>query len=152
MLRLPLDVMALIVAQLRAMPQKFNNLWKIIKHNGGVLESLKELHRNDEIKHGQLVGEDKFGNRYYENNDYFYLRNRWVVFSHKFGYDYDASNICPEWHRWMHHGTDKPPSTHPPIVERWMTFDACENKTGTIDKYVPYSTTKPQIQSWTPPK
>ena len=114
--------------------------------------TLLELARNDEIKHGELVGEDKFGNKYYQNNDYMFLRNRWVVFSHEKGWDYDATNIPPEWHRWMHHGTDKPPSTHPRQWERWQTYDDPTNRTATPMKYVPYSTTEPKIEPWTPPK
>lgn len=28
--------------------------------------------RTDDLKFGELVGEDKYGNKYYENNMYFY--------------------------------------------------------------------------------
>lgn len=39
----------------------------------------------DEVKIGTLVGTDKYGNKYYENNRYFYGRNRWVEYSPKYG-------------------------------------------------------------------
>ena len=144
--------MSLITQQIKAMRQVAANIGKIVKHNGGVKGTFLEFVRNDEIKHGELMGEDKFGNKYYQNNDYMYLRNRWVVFNNKYGYDYDATNIPPEWHRWMHHGTDKPPSTHPREWQRWQTNDEPTTKTGTYQKYVPYSTTEPKIEPWTPPK
>ena len=28
--------------------------------------------RTDDLKEGDLIGEDKYGNKYYENNKYFY--------------------------------------------------------------------------------
>jgi len=135
-----------------AMRKSADNLRKIIKHHGGLKGTFLELWRNDEIKHGELVGEDKHGNKYYENNDYMYLRNRWIIPSPKYGFDVDATNIPPEWHRWMHHGTDKTPTSHPRQQERWQTDEDPTNKTGTHDKYIPYSTTEPKIEAWTPPK
>lgn len=144
--------MSLIIAQLKALRKVGDNIRKIVKHNGGIKGTYLALAREDEVKHGELVGEDEFGNKYYQNNDYMYLRNRWVSFSNSRGYDYDASHIPPEWHKWMHHGTDLPPSTHPRKFERWQTRDDPGNKTGTYEKYVAYSTTEPKIESWTPPK
>lgn len=37
----------------------------------GYLNVLSVL-RQDDVKLGTLVGEDKYGNKYYENNMYFY--------------------------------------------------------------------------------
>ncbi|OAD55913.1 putative NADH dehydrogenase [ubiquinone] 1 alpha subcomplex subunit 12 [Eufriesea mexicana] len=56
---------------------KIHNIWKIIRTNGGILKTLYNGYRIDALKHGTLVGEDKFGNKYYENNFYFFgkLRN-----------------------------------------------------------------------------
>lgn len=47
--------------------------------------------------------------------------------------------------------TDTPPSVEPPIQRSWMS-DHRENATGTSRRYVPYSTTRPKIEAWTPPK
>lgn len=44
-----------------------------------------------------MVGMDKFGNRYWENNKYTYPRNRWVDYNRAKFLDYDASQIPPEW-------------------------------------------------------
>ena len=39
----------------------------------------------------------------------------------------------------------------PPVKYRWM-IDHENNTTATKKAYVPYSTTKPKIESWTPGK
>lgn len=49
--------------------------------------------RQDELKDGRLVGEDQFGNKYYENPRYFYSRNRWVEYSDNFNMNYDGSQV-----------------------------------------------------------
>lgn len=53
------------------------------------------------------------GNKYYINHDYPVPRNRWVVFSEKtfeHTWDFDASDVPAEWHRWLHYMTDDPPT------------------------------------------
>ena len=57
----------------------------------------------DEVKDGKLVGEDKYGNKYYENPYYFYGRNRWVEYAPHFHLEYDGSQIPAEWFGWMHY-------------------------------------------------
>lgn len=37
----------------------------------------------DVTRVGTFVGEDKFGNKYYEDNSYFVPRNRWVEYPEK---------------------------------------------------------------------
>ncbi|KAL5663962.1 hypothetical protein ACJX0J_024070, partial [Zea mays] len=52
-----------------------------------------------------LVGVDKFGNKYYEKlHDTQYGRHRWVEYAEKGRYN--ASQVPPEWHGWLHHITD----------------------------------------------
>ncbi|RLN43131.1 putative NADH dehydrogenase [Panicum miliaceum] len=52
-----------------------------------------------------LVGVDKFGNKYYEKlHDTQYGRHRWVEYAEKDRYN--ASQVPPEWHGWLHHITD----------------------------------------------
>ena len=36
-------------------------------------------------------------------------RNRWVIYSDRFGYDYDASHVDPQWYGWLHYKTDTLP-------------------------------------------
>ncbi|TRY70462.1 hypothetical protein TCAL_17333 [Tigriopus californicus] len=52
---------------------KVGRLQAIIRHNGGLWNSLKTLYRTDDLKIGTLVGEDRYGNKYYENPTYFYV-------------------------------------------------------------------------------
>merc|ERR1711934_1107462 len=101
------------------------------------------------VEEGDLVGEDKYGNKYYENNKYFYGRNRWVIYNEKHNVEYDGSMIPAEWFGWMHYKTDTPPTVKPPIKYDWM-MEHEPNQSGTDQAYVPYSTTKPKIESWAP--
>ena len=128
---------------------KLATLGRIIQQNGGLRGSLYTIYRTDDLKDGNLVGTDKFGNKYYENARYFYGRDRWVVYNEKVGVDYDGSMIPAEWFGWMHHKTDYPPTEKPPVRYEWMK-EHDMNPSGTKNQYVPYSTTKPKVESWKP--
>ncbi|XP_026473701.1 NADH dehydrogenase [ubiquinone] 1 alpha subcomplex subunit 12 [Ctenocephalides felis] len=129
---------------------KVARLFRIVSANGGIRGSLAKLARTDDLKLGTLVGEDKYGNKYYENNEYFYGRNRWVDYAPHVGLNYDASQVCPEWFGWLHYKTDLPPTKDPARVHhKWMSNHS-ENLSGTDRQYVPYSTTVPKIQAWNP--
>ena len=52
-------------------------------------------------------------------------------------------------HRWLHSMTDNPPTVEPPENRKFL-IDHLENKSGTLDEYVPYSTTRPKIEQWQP--
>uniref|UniRef100_A0A069DW08 NADH dehydrogenase [ubiquinone] 1 alpha subcomplex subunit 12 n=1 Tax=Panstrongylus megistus TaxID=65343 RepID=A0A069DW08_9HEMI len=131
---------------------KLNNFFKIIRTNGGITGSLFKLFRQDELKMGTLVGEDKYGNKYYENNYYFYGRNRWVEYSDHVFLDYDGSQVPAEWFGWLHYKTDLLPHKDPSRPKYHWMADHEENKSGTNEQYVPYSTTRPKIQPWIPSK
>ena len=55
---------------------------------------------------GQKVGEDSFGNRYYETKD---GKRRWVIYAGTV----EALRVPPEWHGWLHHTFPKPPTVEP---------------------------------------
>ncbi|PNF37688.1 putative NADH dehydrogenase [ubiquinone] 1 alpha subcomplex subunit 12 [Cryptotermes secundus] len=131
---------------------KLNTLFKIIKTNGGITGTLFKLFRQDDVKLGTLVGEDKYGNKYYENNMYFYGRNRWVEYADKVYFDYDGSQVPAEWFGWLHYKTDLPPHKDPNRPKYPWMIDHTENLSGTEHAYMPYSTTTPKIQAWVPPK
>lgn len=59
---------------------KFQRLYRDIKNHGGLIPAIGKLRRFDEMKSGRLVGEDKYGNKYYENLYYFFGRSRWVEY------------------------------------------------------------------------
>lgn len=124
----------------------------IIKDNGGLRASLYKLYRMDELKSGKHVGTDKYGNKYFENERFFYGRNRWVEYAPKYGMDYDGSQIPAEWYGWMHYKTDYLPMNDPDRPKyKWMA-DHTENMSGFPGQYTPYSTTRPKIEAWQPKK
>ncbi len=77
-------------------------------------------------------------------------KSRWVVYNEKYGLDYDATQIDPEWHGWIHYTTDEPPTVKKPITYKWVDTAPEENLTATRGQYVPYSTVKPKVEAWVP--
>jgi NADH:ubiquinone oxidoreductase subunit len=67
--------------------------------------------------HGRLVGQDDSGNRYYEEKDGEAGRpkRRWVVYKGVA----DASKVPPDWHGWLHHTFEAPPTSAPFKVKPW---------------------------------
>ncbi|KAF2355768.1 NADH dehydrogenase [ubiquinone] 1 alpha subcomplex subunit 12 [Trinorchestia longiramus] len=131
---------------------KISKLFNLIKENGGVRQSLYKLYRQNDLKSGTLIGSDRLGNKYYENNYYFMGRNRWVIYSPSLGTDFDGSAVSPEWFGWLHYKTDTPPVKVPPVQYGFIDTTPSPNPTGTSQAYIPYSTTKPKIEAWVPPK
>lgn len=84
---------------------------------------------------GKTVGEDQFGNVYYEGGHHKdgYPR-RWVIYQN---YS-EASTIPPGWHGWMHHRTGTPPSEEVYQAAPWE-LSHLPNMTGTKDAYRPKS-------------
>ena len=68
---------------------------------------------------GALVGEDDAGNRYYRERrgrpGPGERERRWVVYEG----EVEASRVPPEWHRWLHHSTDEPPTEAPLRAQPW---------------------------------
>ena len=82
---------------------------------------------------GKKVGEDEFGNVYYEGGMSTYgLKRRWVIYK---GYA-DASSIPPGWHGWMHHRIDTPPTEQGYKPREWEKPHN-PNQTGTAYAYRP---------------
>lgn len=77
---------------------------------------------------GTRVGEDEFGNVYYEGRD----GRRWVQYN---GYA-EASAIPPGWHGWMHYRTDTPPTKESYAPREWQK-PHMPNPTGTPLAYFP---------------
>ncbi|MFN4289186.1 MAG: NADH:ubiquinone oxidoreductase subunit NDUFA12 [Brevundimonas sp.] len=92
--------------------------------NGATLGTLFTVGRR-----GRLVGQDEFGNRYYESRDatsYDGRRRRWVIYN---GYA-EASKVSADWYGWLHYTFDLPP-TEEPLVRRAWEKDHLPNLTGT---------------------
>ncbi|CAF2462198.1 unnamed protein product [Rotaria sp. Silwood2] len=129
---------------------KVRQWFMIMRHYGGIKNTILALYRYDDLKVGTCVGADKYGNHYYQNQRYFVGRSRWVKYADRVGLDYDASQIPPEWHRWLQYIADEPPTIKPLKRQAWM-IDNIENKSGTSQLYVPYTTVRSKIESWIPP-
>ena len=78
---------------------------------------------------GTRVGEDEYGNRYYQSRD---GKRRWVVYAGTV----EASRVPPDWHGWLHHTFEAPPTEEPFKVKPWEA-PYQPNLTGTSDAYRP---------------
>lgn len=88
------------------------------------------------LRHGELVGSDSFGNRYYRARKarLHGRERRWVVYGGSFSVDADASFVPPEWHGWLHHGYEAPLPVDP--AKSWIKPHQ-PNLTGTPQAYHP---------------
>ena len=78
---------------------------------------------------GIAVGEDAFGNRYYQNKGGV---RRWVIYAGTV----EASRVPPDWHGWLHHTYAKPPTEEPLMRKTWEA-EHVPNLTGTPGAYYP---------------
>ncbi len=102
-------------------------------------------------RHGEFVGEDLFGNKYYRerNGD-----RRWVVYNGVA----EASAIPPGWHGWLAHRTDVAPSQEKYVPKPWEKPHS-PNMTGIAPRYLPHGSlanpeprlvARPDYEPWTP--
>jgi NADH:ubiquinone oxidoreductase subunit len=85
--------------------------------------------------HGELVGEDEWGNRYYRERGAtrpWRRERRWMVFAR----DADPTRVPPGWVGWLHKRLEKPPSEQPLPVRPWEK-ERLPNLTGTELAYLP---------------
>ena len=98
--------------------------------------------RLDTWLHGELVGEDEQGNRYYQSKPGAKKQNRrWVIYN---GYA-EASTVPPSWHGWLHHTVDVPPTQQNYKPREWEKPHR-PNLTGTPGAYRPPGSTLAQGQ------
>jgi NADH:ubiquinone oxidoreductase subunit len=139
-----------VVRSLSAKPRLFSSL-------------ATQLFQMGTVKKGQLVGEDEFGNKYFENKDYIYGhtcsfrfdvagRDRWVEYKDK--WDFDASTVTPEWHSWLHHIGDlsapKVRCPRSPLTRRWPISSPCSSLTTRQTLLSPKSPTSTRATSRPP--
>jgi len=78
-----------------------------------------------------LVGEDAYGNRYYEDRHSSLgdkdFHRRYVIYRGLA----EPSKVPAEWHGWLHHTHDAPP-TEVPLKRRAWETDHKPNMTGTL--------------------
>jgi len=100
-------------------------------------------------KNGVKVGEDDQGNIFYQTED---GKRRWVIFNG----EAEASRVSPDWHGWLHHTWDEPPSERALVHKSWEKPHR-ENLTGTPLAYAPdgslrrpVPTDRRDYEAWTP--
>lgn len=100
-------------------------------------------------RYGVRVGEDEAGNVYYSSKD---GKRRWVMFNGVA----EASRVSPEWHGWLHHTWDEPPTERPLPKKKWEK-PHIENLTGTALAYAPRGSIRrpdpaprQDYEAWTP--
>ncbi len=78
---------------------------------------------------GKSVGSDAFGNRYYQTAD---TKRRWVIYNGTV----EASRVPADWHGWLHHTFDAPPTQAPFKAQSWEKAHQ-PNLSGTPAAYRP---------------
>ncbi len=85
---------------------------------------------------GVLAGVDEFGNKYFKGKPRKGTKRerRWVVYKE----DFQASNVPPEWHGWLHHQSDIVPgkTKKNPHRHDWVKPHK-PNMSGTDEAYFP---------------
>ena len=92
--------------------------------NGATLNTMVATWRQ-----GVKVGQDEAGNTFYRSKD---SKRRWVIFNG----EAEASRVSPDWHGWLHHTWDTPPTERPLPHKAWEKPHQ-ENLTGTAAAYAP---------------
>ena len=80
-------------------------------------------------RNGIKVGEDGNGNVFYKSKD---GKRRWVIYDG----EAEVSRVSPEWHGWLHHTWNEPP-TEVPVPRKAWEKPHQPNLTGTTEAYVP---------------
>ncbi|MDP5348868.1 NADH:ubiquinone oxidoreductase subunit NDUFA12 [Yoonia sp.] len=98
---------------------------------------------------GLRVGQDAQGNIYYHNAD---DSRRWVIYNGEI----EGSRVSPEWHGWLHHTWDEPP-TEAPLPRKSWEKPHQPNLTGTMAAYAPAGSirhvapaARKDYDAWTP--
>ncbi|GIU67264.1 NADH:ubiquinone oxidoreductase subunit NDUFA12 [Candidatus Phycosocius spiralis] len=97
--------------------------------NGATLGTLYDI-----AKRADLIGEDDQGNRYFEERKATLegRKRRYVIYK---GYA-EPSRVPVEWHGWLHHTFEHPPTVEPFLLKSWEKSHL-PNLTGTVFAYRP---------------
>lgn len=98
---------------------------------------------------GVKVGEDAIGNIYYRNAD---DSKRWVIYNGEI----EGSRVSPDWHGWLHHTWDEPPteidlkhkSWEKPHQQNLTGSDAAYAPAGSLRQATPVA--RADYEAWTP--
>jgi len=94
--------------------------------NGATLGAMFDIKRRSDY-----VGEDAFGNRYFEDRKSSMgvenYKRRYVIYKGLA----EPSKVPADWHGWLHHTFDEPP-TEAPLLRKDFELDHKPNMTGTL--------------------
>jgi NADH:ubiquinone oxidoreductase subunit len=110
-------------------------------------------------RYGELVGEDESGNRYFRTkggkiDPTLGFERRWVIYNGLA----EPSRVTPDWHGWLHHTVDVPPTQESYQSRPWQKAHL-PNLTGTANAWRPPGSTlaagkRPRAtgdyKAWTP--
>ena len=106
-------------------------MWKriFLWWNGATIGALIDIGRR-----AVLVGEDDRGNKYYEEKKPSIegRKRRYVIYSGLA----EGSKVSPDWHGWMHHTFEQPPTEAPFKTHAWE-LPHLPNQTGSVRAYRP---------------
>ena len=88
----------------------------------------------DVKRRSKFIGEDEFGNRYFEDRKASTegRHRRYVLYKGLA----EPSKVPPDWHGWLHYTFDEPP-TDDPLPRKAFEIDHQPNLTGTLYAYKP---------------
>ncbi|KAG0164895.1 hypothetical protein DFQ28_009554 [Apophysomyces sp. BC1034] len=112
----------------------------------GPRNALKQMNNIGDTKWGPLIGIDRNGNKYFENNDEISGRERWVEFA---SINPDSADIDPAWHMWLARIVQEPPTEMKLDAKKWWG-EPTPNFSGTPKAFKTYNTTRPKMQAWEP--
>ncbi|MES1157352.1 MAG: NADH:ubiquinone oxidoreductase subunit NDUFA12 [Alphaproteobacteria bacterium] len=97
--------------------------------NGATIGAFYDIGRR-----GAFVGEDENGNKFYEERKPSLegRKRRYVIYNGLA----EASRVTADWHGWMHHTIDEPPTVAPFKLKPWEKPHE-PNLTGTVRAYRP---------------
>jgi NADH:ubiquinone oxidoreductase subunit len=121
--------------------------------------ALKTLYKMRTMKVGALIGTDFRGNQYFENREeYAHGQHRWVVYAgDKTFYEVDSSTVPPEWHAWLHHVTEAPPTaatlgstaaTPPQAIASGSSNPYARSLGGVVTEHPPPNTSSVRPRGW----
>ncbi len=101
-------------------------------------------------RRGERVGEDMVGNVFYQSAN---GKRRWVIYNG----EAEASRVSPEWHGWLHHTWQDPPTLTALPRKAWEKPHVA-NLTGSVGAYHPAGSLLaaagkgqgPDYEAWTP--
>ncbi|CAH6790550.1 Ndufa12 [Phodopus roborovskii] len=118
-----------------------HRLYQVTSH-GSLRDFLHIFFTANDLRLGTLVGDDKYGNKYYEDNKQFFGHHQWVIYTMEMNgkntfWDVDESMVPPEWHHWLHCMTDDPPTTKPLTAHKVFWANHKFNVSGTNMSLIP---------------